>query len=47
MSVTATRYLGTIHDFVCLDDLAHTPPSRAALMQACSTVRDKLLSKPD
>jgi len=47
VEVTATRYLGTIHDFICLDDLAHTPPSRAALMQACSALRDRLHSKPE
>ncbi|MFT4436532.1 alpha/beta hydrolase [Caballeronia sp. 15715] len=45
VEVTATRYLGTIHDFISLDDLAQTSPSRAALMQACSALRDKLHAK--
>lgn len=44
VEVTATRYLGTIHDFVCLNALAETPPSRAALAQACSALRDRLHS---
>ncbi|PRY04459.1 alpha/beta hydrolase [Paraburkholderia sp. BL25I1N1] len=39
VEVTATRYLGTIHDFISLDDLAETPASRAALMQACAALR--------
>jgi acetyl esterase len=45
VEVTATRYLGTIHDFICLNDLAETAPSRAALTQACSALRDRLHSK--
>lgn len=32
--VTATRYLGTIHDFVMLNALAATPATRAAIDQA-------------
>jgi acetyl esterase len=32
--VTATRYLGTIHDFVMLNALADTPAARGALAQA-------------
>jgi acetyl esterase len=42
VEVTATRYLGTIHDFVGLNVLAETAPSRAALTQACSALRDRL-----
>lgn len=41
VEVTATRYLGTIHDFITLNDLADTPPSRAALNQACSVLRSE------
>jgi hypothetical protein len=31
--VTALRYLGTVHDFVVLKQLADTPPTRAAIEQ--------------
>ena len=41
--VTATRYLGTIHDFLVIDDLAETPSARAALLQACSAMREEFL----
>jgi acetyl esterase len=34
VTVTATRYLGTVHDFLVLDGLSETPPARAALAQA-------------
>ena len=34
VSVTATRYLGTIHGFVTLNRLAHTPAARSAILQA-------------
>jgi acetyl esterase len=37
--VTATRYLGTIHDFVLLNALTHTPAARAALAQANDALR--------
>jgi dienelactone hydrolase len=37
--VTATRYLGTIHDFVLLNPITHTPAPREALRQAISTLR--------
>jgi acetyl esterase len=36
--VTATRYLGTLHDFVMLNALANTPASRAAIDQAGHTL---------
>lgn len=39
VAVTATRYLGTIHDFIGLNGLAQTPPTRAALAQACGALR--------
>ncbi|MFN8467814.1 MAG: alpha/beta hydrolase [Caldilineaceae bacterium] len=38
--VTATRYLGTIHDFVLLNALAGTPAARAAINQASAALRN-------
>lgn len=38
--VTATRYLGTIHDFVLLNALAGTPAARAAITQASAALRN-------
>jgi acetyl esterase len=40
--VEATRYLGTIHDFVMLNAIAETPASRAAVAQASDTLRHEL-----
>jgi acetyl esterase len=40
--VTATRYLGTIHGFVTLNRLAHTPAARSAIAQAGSALRAAL-----
>lgn len=37
--VTATRYLGTIHDFVMLNALADTPATRGAVEQATDFLR--------
>jgi acetyl esterase len=37
--VTATRYLGTIHDFVMLNALADTPAARSAILQATTQLR--------
>jgi acetyl esterase len=37
--VTATRYLGTIHDFVMLNPITHTPAPREAIRQAIATLR--------
>jgi acetyl esterase len=37
--VTATRYLGTIHDFVMLNALADTPAARGAVEQATGFLR--------
>ena len=42
VDVTAVRYLGTIHDFVVLNDLMFTPSSRAAMSQACALLRAEL-----
>lgn len=38
--VTATRYLGTIHDFVMLNAIAGTPAARAAIAQASAALRN-------
>lgn len=38
--VTATRYLGTIHDFVMLNALTGTPAARAAIAQAGAALRN-------
>jgi hypothetical protein len=35
----AERYLGTIHDFVLLNDVADTPAPRAANLQATAMLR--------
>lgn len=37
--VTATRYNGTVHDFVLLNALADTPATRAAVQQASAALR--------
>ena len=42
VQVNATRYLGTIHDFVVLEGLADTFLTDAALMQACNTLKTSL-----
>jgi len=39
VTVTATRYLGTIHDFVMLNPIADTPATRGAILQACNTLK--------
>ena len=36
---TVVRYNGTIHDFVMLNALAQTPATRAAIAQACHSLR--------
>jgi acetyl esterase len=38
--VTATRYLGTIHDFVMLNAITRTPATRAAIAQASAALRN-------
>ena len=40
VTVTATRYLGTIHDFVLLNALAQTPAARAALAKTTAALRN-------
>jgi acetyl esterase len=37
--VTAVRYLGAIHDFVLLNPIAHSLPTRAAIAQATAALR--------
>ncbi|MGZ5550394.1 MAG: alpha/beta hydrolase [Nitrososphaeraceae archaeon] len=37
---TATRYLGTIHDFVMLNPITDTPASRGAIDQASHTLKE-------
>ncbi|HKD74653.1 MAG TPA: alpha/beta hydrolase fold domain-containing protein, partial [Ktedonobacterales bacterium] len=37
--VTATRYLGTIHDMLLLNPIADTPAPRAAIAQATDMLR--------
>jgi len=37
--VSATRYLGSIHDLTLLNPIAETPPARAALAQVNDTLR--------
>lgn len=39
VDVTSTRYLGTIHDFVMLNALADSGPSKAAIAQASAALR--------
>jgi acetyl esterase len=40
--VTATRYNGTIHDFVLLNGINQVPSTQAALRQASEAIRDAL-----
>ncbi|WP_455285544.1 alpha/beta hydrolase [Cupriavidus necator] len=42
VSVTATRYLGTIHDFGLTNDLSHTAPARAAMRQVIEALKAHL-----
>ncbi|SEJ81304.1 acetyl esterase [Sphingobium sp. AP50] len=42
VSVTQTRYDGTIHDFVMLNALSQTKPTRAAIAQAIDFLKAKL-----
>lgn len=43
--VTATRYLGTIHDFVMLNAIAGTPATRAAIAQASAVLRNAFANR--
>jgi acetyl esterase len=40
--VTATRYIGTIHDFLMLNALADSPPTRSAIEQISARLRSCL-----
>ena len=40
VTVTATRYLGTTHDFVMLNALGETPAAKAAVDQATAFLRN-------
>ena len=40
VTVTAVRYLGTIHDFVLLNPITETPATRAAIKQANEMLKD-------
>jgi len=42
VTVTAVRYLGTIHDFLLLNAIARAAPTRAALAQITATLRGVL-----
>ncbi|WP_245477248.1 alpha/beta hydrolase [Bradyrhizobium guangzhouense] len=42
VAVTATRYNGTIHDFVLLNGINTVPSTQAALKQASEAIRDAL-----
>ncbi len=44
--VTATRYLGAIHDFVLLNPIARSAPTRGAIIQAAVTLRQMLARQP-
>ncbi len=44
--VTATRYLGTIHDFVMLNAITDTPAPRAAIAQATDALRTAFAQPP-
>lgn len=43
VNVTATRYVGTIHDFVMLNALAGTPATRGAIEQATAFLRQAFI----
>lgn len=40
--VTAVRYLGTVHDFVSLNQLRDSPPTRAAVKQGGGFLKNAL-----
>lgn len=44
VTVTAVRYIGSIHDFMLLENLADTPAARAATLQACMALKTALNS---
>lgn len=43
--VISTRYGGTIHDFLVLNDLKDTEPSKAALEQICNFLKNSINNK--
>lgn len=45
VSVTATRFLGTMHDFVMLNPITYTPAPRAAIRLATATLRRLFLEE--
>ena len=45
VTVTATRYLGTIHDFMMLNPIADTPAVRGAIDQASEMLRRELTAQ--
>ncbi|MER6524003.1 alpha/beta hydrolase [Streptomyces sp. NPDC001508] len=42
VEASAVRFLGTIHDFVALHALYHSPPTRAAVTTGCAFLRARL-----
>jgi acetyl esterase len=44
VQTTATRYLGTIHDFVMLNPVTNTPAARGAIKQALEVLKEVLSS---
>jgi acetyl esterase/lipase len=42
VTVTAVRYLGTIHDFLLLNPIAATTPTRGAVAQITDAIRSVL-----
>jgi acetyl esterase len=45
VSVTAARYLGTIHDFVMLNAITESPATRAAIAQANDALRKAFIKR--
>jgi len=45
VSVTAARYLGTIHDFVMLNPITESPAARAAIAQANDALRKAFIKR--
>lgn len=45
VTVTATRYLGTVHDFMMLNALSDTPATQGAIAQASDMLKEALSEK--
>jgi acetyl esterase len=45
VTVTATRYLGTIHDFMMLNTITDTPAARGAIDQASEMLKKALAAQ--